>query len=388
MTPIVPRLPGARTLDSQVLGPAAVLVRWRMGDGATLAMAANLGPEPAAIASPGGKLLFATSDKAIAGGTLAAPQHRRLPRARAVNDETILAQARKAGIAIDWTDANGQPQRVSVGVTEAHPGRAGRQRASAASASGDSDSRSAHRHRRRRTGRARARGRFAPVAHPAVGGPADRHARLPHAALRRSRGHDRRGAAALRHDRRHRTRAKALGHRRPALQPEARRRRRHRRHDGLGHARAGSGEAGRRCHRAQPDAQPLPRRCDPLRSLLAIQPAVPQSAADRSGHHAGRASRGSRDRTRSAPDRLAERGATEVRPAAPAVRRLRHEQFLARAGIRRLHSATAARASPAISPSRPATAAIRATTPSCNGWPTARSPRRRRRPRTPACGSA
>ena len=31
-----------------------------------------------------------------------------------MNDETILAQARKAGIAIDWTDANGQPQRVSV----------------------------------------------------------------------------------------------------------------------------------------------------------------------------------------------------------------------------------------------------------------------------------
>jgi len=31
-----------------------------------------------------------------------------------VNDETILAQAHKAGIAVDWTDANGQPQRVSV----------------------------------------------------------------------------------------------------------------------------------------------------------------------------------------------------------------------------------------------------------------------------------
>jgi len=31
-----------------------------------------------------------------------------------VNDETILAQAGKAGIAIDWTDANGQPQRVSI----------------------------------------------------------------------------------------------------------------------------------------------------------------------------------------------------------------------------------------------------------------------------------
>jgi hypothetical protein len=68
---IVPRLPGAKALDSLVLGPAAVLVRWQMGDGATLAMAANLGPEPAAITQPGGALLFATSDKAIAGGKLA-----------------------------------------------------------------------------------------------------------------------------------------------------------------------------------------------------------------------------------------------------------------------------------------------------------------------------
>jgi hypothetical protein len=55
-----------------VLGPAAVLVRWRMGDGAILAIAANLGPEPAAIAPPGGKLLFATTDGAIADGKLAA----------------------------------------------------------------------------------------------------------------------------------------------------------------------------------------------------------------------------------------------------------------------------------------------------------------------------
>jgi len=69
---IVPRLPGARTLDSQVLGPAAVLVRWRMGDGAILAVAANLGPEPAAIASPAGKPLFTTSGEAIVDGILAA----------------------------------------------------------------------------------------------------------------------------------------------------------------------------------------------------------------------------------------------------------------------------------------------------------------------------
>jgi malto-oligosyltrehalose trehalohydrolase len=68
---IVPRLQGARTIDSQVLGPAAVLVRWRMGDGAIVALAANLGSEPAAIGSIEGKLLFATSEKAIGDGKLA-----------------------------------------------------------------------------------------------------------------------------------------------------------------------------------------------------------------------------------------------------------------------------------------------------------------------------
>ena len=68
----MPRLAGARTLDSQVLGPAAVLVRWRMGDGAILAIAANLGAEPAAIGAPGGTLIFMTSDNAIGGGVLAA----------------------------------------------------------------------------------------------------------------------------------------------------------------------------------------------------------------------------------------------------------------------------------------------------------------------------
>lgn len=68
---IVPRLAGTRTLDSQVLGGTAVLVRWRMGDGAILALAANLGTEPAALVPPAGRPLFATSDQAIAAGALA-----------------------------------------------------------------------------------------------------------------------------------------------------------------------------------------------------------------------------------------------------------------------------------------------------------------------------
>ena len=110
---IVPRLRGARTLDSQVLGPAAVLVRWRMGDGATLPWppisvpSRRRSPRPAASCS-------------LPPPTRQSPAARWRPTAlpssssRLVNDETILAQARKAGIAIDWTDANGRPQRVSV----------------------------------------------------------------------------------------------------------------------------------------------------------------------------------------------------------------------------------------------------------------------------------
>ena len=54
---IVPRLSGARSLGAQVIGPKAVLARWRMGDGVTLAIAANLDDQPVPMA-PTGKVLF------------------------------------------------------------------------------------------------------------------------------------------------------------------------------------------------------------------------------------------------------------------------------------------------------------------------------------------
>jgi maltooligosyltrehalose trehalohydrolase len=57
---IVPRLGGARALDAKVIGEAAVLARWRMGDGAILTIAANLGPATCALTTPPGELLFAT----------------------------------------------------------------------------------------------------------------------------------------------------------------------------------------------------------------------------------------------------------------------------------------------------------------------------------------
>lgn len=63
---IVPRLDGARALDSRILGPAAVRVRWQMGDGKVLMMAINLGTVSVSIAydrlvdGQGGRILFST----------------------------------------------------------------------------------------------------------------------------------------------------------------------------------------------------------------------------------------------------------------------------------------------------------------------------------------
>jgi malto-oligosyltrehalose trehalohydrolase len=57
---IVPRLAGARTLEAKVIGEAAVLARWRMGDSAILMIATNLGPASCLLTAPSGDLLFAT----------------------------------------------------------------------------------------------------------------------------------------------------------------------------------------------------------------------------------------------------------------------------------------------------------------------------------------
>jgi maltooligosyltrehalose trehalohydrolase len=65
-THIVPRLEGASSLGAEILGPAAVKVRWKMGDGAVLMIAMNLGSDSVRIDydrladGQGGALLFAT----------------------------------------------------------------------------------------------------------------------------------------------------------------------------------------------------------------------------------------------------------------------------------------------------------------------------------------
>ncbi len=60
-TAIVPRLDGARSLTAEVLGPKAVVARWRLGDGAVLTLAANLDGDPVPLGPPAGQLLFANS---------------------------------------------------------------------------------------------------------------------------------------------------------------------------------------------------------------------------------------------------------------------------------------------------------------------------------------
>jgi maltooligosyltrehalose trehalohydrolase len=69
---IVPRLPGARAIGASAVREAAVLARWRMGDGAVLALATNLGPD-AVRAGASGTLLFEGAEgaaAALASGTL------------------------------------------------------------------------------------------------------------------------------------------------------------------------------------------------------------------------------------------------------------------------------------------------------------------------------
>jgi maltooligosyltrehalose trehalohydrolase len=62
---IVPRLEGARALDARAVGSAAVLARWRMGDGAVLVIACNLGITPVAIPKQDQRLMFATSEATV-----------------------------------------------------------------------------------------------------------------------------------------------------------------------------------------------------------------------------------------------------------------------------------------------------------------------------------
>ena len=72
---LVPRLHGTRALEAQVLGPAAVRARWRLGDGCVLRIEVNLGGDAVQVPhQPRQQLLFELQPGAAAA--LAAGQLR------------------------------------------------------------------------------------------------------------------------------------------------------------------------------------------------------------------------------------------------------------------------------------------------------------------------
>ena len=61
-TEIVPRLIGARAVNAVVLGQAAVLAQWTMGDGSLLTVATNLGSAAVDMPKEQGRVLFGSSE--------------------------------------------------------------------------------------------------------------------------------------------------------------------------------------------------------------------------------------------------------------------------------------------------------------------------------------
>jgi 1,4-alpha-glucan branching enzyme/maltooligosyltrehalose trehalohydrolase len=69
----MPRLhgTGGHAARFEVLAPKRLKVEWRLGDGSTLRLLANLGATPLHAAAPAGATLFAMAAEAGGDGTLA-----------------------------------------------------------------------------------------------------------------------------------------------------------------------------------------------------------------------------------------------------------------------------------------------------------------------------
>jgi maltooligosyltrehalose trehalohydrolase len=67
---ITPRLPGTQAVGGTLLGPAAVSVRWRMGDGAVVSIATNLGKESCPLMPLFGERVFPVRHGVTADGSL------------------------------------------------------------------------------------------------------------------------------------------------------------------------------------------------------------------------------------------------------------------------------------------------------------------------------
>jgi maltooligosyltrehalose trehalohydrolase len=60
---VTPGIPGCVSEGAEVIGPKAVLGRWRLGNGALLTLAINLGDAPVAIGPLTGEMLYGTEEK-------------------------------------------------------------------------------------------------------------------------------------------------------------------------------------------------------------------------------------------------------------------------------------------------------------------------------------
>ena len=64
---LMPRLEGTKSLGASAVEPSSIVARWRLGDGATLVIASNLGRERAQIGEVRGDLLFESHPGAATG---------------------------------------------------------------------------------------------------------------------------------------------------------------------------------------------------------------------------------------------------------------------------------------------------------------------------------
>ena len=60
---VVPGISGCRSEGAEPIGPAAVVARWRLGNGALLTIAINLGDAPVPIGPLAGEMLYGTAEK-------------------------------------------------------------------------------------------------------------------------------------------------------------------------------------------------------------------------------------------------------------------------------------------------------------------------------------
>ena len=126
---IIPHLSGTQALGAHMLGYGAVSARWRLGNGSELRIDLNLSDTP--VVNPpqtDAVWLFQQppSRRSVGIGPTArvlraCQPHGRNPFATSgwrapMSDAQLEILASRAGLAVDWIDANGRPQKVAPAV--------------------------------------------------------------------------------------------------------------------------------------------------------------------------------------------------------------------------------------------------------------------------------